>query len=804
VRRGHDSEPGLSAPGTSRSQARLSSIAGPLLICGTALLVLHGYAFQGLISIKHPDLLPFWYPTWCYLGKSLAAGHIAAWNPHVMGGVPFAADPQSGWGYLPAMALFSALPCGVAIRWVIVLQPIIAGLGLYAFLRSEGLTRAAATVGGLALALGVAGSGFVDYVPFSGMFAWTAVLLACASRLFRSTSWPARIGWLAATSLAWGQLAAAHLSQGLLIGTSALLVYAVVRISSDLRTHAVSRWQAVGVGSLLLVSLPLVNLAILLPRLLYLPETSLGHGYRTLQILIAELSGGPVPPPVVGGFNPKFPLSFSVPGGVYLGAVVLGLVFTGWRARRLRRLWVSMAAYALISYLLGLHLVVKAVAPAIIHSGFMQSLYSHAQHRLGWGLVLALPILGAVGVDGWRERSGPAMRAAMVGPAVVVWVIVPLALGLHRQASLLPGVGALVAALVLGVVAARRSVVVLIPLLVAAELSVNGLFGIGCCTGPSPPPPTTIEAFQPGHRPDTPAAAYERAGPIVRSIQNREEGRYLSIDPALWVSGESRWAPRNWPFMSTQRSMLFGIEEAQGYNPAQLMRYWTFLRAVQREPIVYNAAFFERLEPLALNLLQVAYLIQPSDEAPAVQGSTPVAVEGAFTLYRLPDVAPRASVVTAWTVAGSANRAREQVLQPGFDPNASVVLEKNPGLPASGSGGSARYIPMGDQAAKVYVETTSPGLVLVRDAFEPNWHATLDGRPANVLAADSLIQAVPVGAGRHVVLLAYDDPTIGWGLLGSALSLLALLLAVGVLIARERSQRRSREERAEVSEPVAP
>src|SRR5206468_4013185 len=106
---------------------------------------------------------------------SLAAGHVPLWNPDVMGGIPFAADPQSGWLYLPPMALFGALPCHVAIRWFIVLQPLLAGLGTYWFLASEGVSRPAATVGGLALALPVAGSIYLLSLPFAGTFAWTAL-----------------------------------------------------------------------------------------------------------------------------------------------------------------------------------------------------------------------------------------------------------------------------------------------------------------------------------------------------------------------------------------------------------------------------------------------------------------------------------------------------------------------------------------------------------------------------------------------------------------------------------------------------
>ncbi len=69
--------------------------AGPLLIVVAVFVVLKGFAFTGRVSTQHPDLLGFWLPTYCFLGKSLAAGHLPAWNPHVMGGVPFAADPQS-------------------------------------------------------------------------------------------------------------------------------------------------------------------------------------------------------------------------------------------------------------------------------------------------------------------------------------------------------------------------------------------------------------------------------------------------------------------------------------------------------------------------------------------------------------------------------------------------------------------------------------------------------------------------------------------------------------------------------------
>jgi hypothetical protein len=55
--------------------------------------------------------------------------------------------------------------------------------------------------------------------------------------------------------------------------------------------------------------------------------------------------------------------------------------------------------------------------------------------------------------------------------------------------------------------------------------------------------------------------------------------------------------------------------------------------------------------------------------------------------------------------------------------------------------------------------------------------------------ANYLIQGVPVPAGRHVIDLAYVEPTIGYGLAGSAVTLVGLFVAAGLLDRRQRRVR---------------
>ena len=43
-----------------------------------------------------------------FLGNRLRAADILGWTPYEFSGVTSAGDPSSGWGYLPAILVFSA------------------------------------------------------------------------------------------------------------------------------------------------------------------------------------------------------------------------------------------------------------------------------------------------------------------------------------------------------------------------------------------------------------------------------------------------------------------------------------------------------------------------------------------------------------------------------------------------------------------------------------------------------------------------------------------------------------------------
>jgi hypothetical protein len=300
-------------------------------------------------------------------------------------------------------------------------------------------------------------------------------------------------------------------------------------------------------------------------------------------------------------------------------------------------------------------------------------------------------------------------------------------------------------------------------------------------------PPDPDRVFSPIRAPTIDAAAYSRPGPIARSLQELDGGRYLAVVPLLPQLGFlPLQRPEWWGALANQRGLLFGLEDVQGNNPVQPRRYWDFVRTVN-PGIRYNLAFLGRPAPSVLDLLQVGWVIASSDRDPPYPGLVAVASEGTWVLYGVPDAAPRASAVASWRVVGSQDEARLAAVDPAFDPSAAAILEEDPGLgtpPGVGVPGPVLYRAAGSGSAVLEVSTPVPAVVVVRNPYDPNWQATVDGRPVRVLPADLLMQGIPVPPGDHRIILRYTDPLIGLGLLISALALAALVVAALILTRR--------------------
>ena len=774
-------------------------LLGPALIIGSVLVALRGFAFAGALSDQHPDLLSFWLPRSCLLGDALRSGRLPLWNPHELAGTPYLADPQSGWLSVLWMTLPTLLGCGAGLAAIVVAQPIIAGLGMSWFLRREGLGRPAATAGGLGLSMLLAQSKLAISMPFAGTMAWTPLLLVGAAAFARATGWR-RMPWLALAAFAWGQVATAHLSHGVVIATTLAVAVLVAVLAPAARRGATTSPRAALLAIAFVAALPLVNLAILLPHAALLARSSLAEGYTALGGSLARAAGIDSRPVASAGVWSAWPLALAATPGAYLGSVLLLAAPGALRDRRRRALVIAVAGVMAIAYLLTLDLLVGAAwFRRLILAVPYGDVYLHNPGRLRHLWYLGAPILAAIGFEAHTTRP-PRGRVAVAwfGAPIGLFLLWPLAAGALPERL---GVFASAASIALGVGwrlrshaphLARALVAVLAAELLAGALWSSAWRGGTVFLGLEGARPVLVPA--PLRWPDQGIDDIVSPGRIARTLQTRAgEDRYLAwIPPAAYFTKGYLFSqrPEDRPAVLLGRAILFGLHDTLGYSPVQLPRYWSYLRATNDLPLFYNAAAIQVPTPEDARLIGIRWLIRPEGvEPPTGLAGEVVVREGGLALVRLADIPDRTSLVGRWSSVPDTRSALAAVLAPGFDAGTDATLEgaELPPPPgASGPIGSSAYVEETPERVVVAVDADRPGLLIVRNAWDRGWSATVDGRATDVLVADALFQGILVPAGTHEVRLTYRDPTIGAGLALSALAWAAIAAVIGLGRSRER------------------
>jgi len=133
---------------------------------------------------EYSDALTAHLSSALFLRRAVATwGQIPLWNPTILGGLPFGADPLSGLWY-PPLWLLAAWPAAPVLNLVLWAHLVLAGTGMTLLLRDEGLAPSASLVGGLAFAgmpkmIGHVGLGHVTLVA---AVSWTPWALLAARR----------------------------------------------------------------------------------------------------------------------------------------------------------------------------------------------------------------------------------------------------------------------------------------------------------------------------------------------------------------------------------------------------------------------------------------------------------------------------------------------------------------------------------------------------------------------------------------------------------------------------------------------
>jgi hypothetical protein len=195
------------------------------------------------------------------------------------------------------------------------------------------------------------------------------------------------------------------------IGTVALVGYRVARTVVEVRSARLPLAASVTLGTIVGASVATINLAYLLPRLAYIPRTSLSLGYDQLQQLEDRLShiASRIPPP--GPDASAWPLKLIASPGMYLGAISIVLAFAAWGTKRLRPIVVALAVFGALGYLLTLHGFLESLGRLV--GSRVGSFLVHNGGRSLFAVVFALAALAGFGMQaGWKRTPSAVFDAA--------------------------------------------------------------------------------------------------------------------------------------------------------------------------------------------------------------------------------------------------------------------------------------------------------------------------------------------------------------------------------------------------------
>ncbi|MHB1555848.1 MAG: hypothetical protein ACYC61_00070 [Isosphaeraceae bacterium] len=282
------------------------------------------------------------------------------------------------------------------------------------------------------------------------------------------------------------------------------------------------------------------------------------------------------------------------------------------------------------------------------------------------------------------------------------------------------------------------------------------------------------QLFRPGYRLASPAVAASlgvEPGRIVlwhaRRAFDLWGARYfiLPADPGDWTG--------------IHRSYAAFLEETDlidpdlpGPEPTEDRRRWRLGRDFQ---VRRNRRAFPRAW-----IVREARLLPPVDDSPTTRRTALIARLRA-------DEDPRASA----SIAPAPDLRHTAYIE--TDDPASLGPYLWPHDPVTGTpaGSPKDTVDVLDEASgrvRLDVVLNRPAIVVLADAFDPGWRATLDGQAAPVLRANRLMRAVAVPAGRHEIVYTFRPVSVLVGLGGS----LAGMILLACTIVWSRNPRRAR------------
>lgn len=716
-----------------------------------------GAAPANTLPAEMGDTVSQFYPWRMLAGKAIREGELPLWNPHLLSGSPFQADPMIALFY-PLNWLFVVLPAPIAWSISLMLKVLLAGVFTALFVRQIGGSTTGSIVAGTAFAFGGFMTAWIGWTHTDTSL-WLPLICLL---IHRQCQEPGRVTTLLLAVALAMPLLSGHPGMAAFVW-AASAAFGLWTLFSDRPRSLIAPGRGLLVAGVLSMGLAAVQV---------LPSAEwLGQIDRTLDV-----RWHPLPlSSAIGLFSRDLytnPNSAGVPiplAAVYVGALCLLAAAYAVLSLRLRQtlfftvvLAVSFCAAYGIPPILDLYdrtpvfrglkkeeaLLLVDFCLAVLAGLGVSHIENSAWREIRWPrrmwITIALLSAGSV------LHFGAAVLSKMTATNVDWWRS-------PRSFRVLVVVGTIVLLLRLVQVMPRRSWAVIVVSLCAIDML----------------------TFSHAHFPfNDPRFIFPKAAIFDFLAAQEKPFRVVSLDNAAMTNIEP----------------VYGLSSAVGYD--FFNKRLAFMTDDMREPstaaIGFTAKGVLAANHRVLDLMNAKYLIATRfNESLEVMRSAPdrfheVWSDGAVTVFENPRVLPRAFLLAESAVEIYPTESEEliRLRDPSFDPARSVILSGNTPqatgdatTPAPGvsRGHVERYVE-GTNWVRMDVKTPEDSVLVLNQIHYPGWTATVNGRIAPVLRTNYAFTGTRVPAGSHVVEFRFLPKSFVWG---AALSLCSVLLIVG-------------------------
>ncbi len=694
------------------------------------------HPFRDLYSKDYPRGIPFknflitdpvrQQYVWKNLSiESLKKGQIPLWNPYSFSGTPHLANFQSG-SFYPLNFLF-ALPFSVGWTFLIMSQPILAGLFTFWYLRNLKLSNEASFLGAVVFSFGGFSIAWLEWGNIVSAGLWLPLILLSIDKIFKEKKtfiWPLILLFSTVASFFAGHLQIFFYT---LIASAAYLLFRSFQEGKKLRIPfpffacfllfiLISAVQWFPFFEFVSRSARGLDQIGILKEGWFIPWQHL------IQFVVPDFFGNPATLNYWGVWN------YAELVG-YIGIVPLTFALFSIRVKEKK---------VLFFWLLTIISLVFALPNFISKLPYdlgLPLISTSQPTRLLFIITFSLSILSAFGLDHFiKSKEKKSIVPFLEVLAIILLLFAISYFGIYKTDSQ----NLLVAKrnTMLPFVIAFVSCVLAFSHIIASDKKLKRAIIVGLLAI------TVFDLFRFGWK-FTPFTPKEYLFPETKTTRFLKENignyRMMSADPRIF--------PPNFP-------AYYKLQSIEGYDPLYLRNYGELIIAIKRDkPDIAPPFDFNRIvapydpSDRIIDLMGVKYVLSLEEiDLPKLEK---VFEEEQTKVYENKNVLPRAFFVEKLNFVNNKKEAIELLMNESFDPKKEAVVEEK--LTQDITTGETEILEYSQNKIRLQTRNEGDGFLLLTDNYYPSWKVKIDNKKSEIYITDFSFRGVFVPKGEHIV-----------------------------------------------------